>query len=84
MSNLVSATLSALDRLDKYKLQITSICTYSRPQQVHLELKSFLENFSNYKAADRGTYKYPIELSEIVNRVKFFCVASVEDFHATK
>ena len=83
MDNLVTAVLSALDRLDPYKLQITSICTYSRPQQVHMDLEAFLENFSNYKAIDRDMSEYPIELSEVVDGVKFFCVCSVEDFHAS-
>ena len=84
MDNLVTAVLSAMDRLDKYKTQIICINTYCTPLEVHLGLKEFLENLDNYKSSDHrlGCDQYPIYLYEIVDGIKFFCVASVEDFHA--
>lgn len=84
MDNLVTAILDALVRLGDYSQQITCINTYCTPPEVHLDLKVFLENLHNYKASAHRSDcdQYPIYLYEVVEGVKFFCVASVEDFHA--
>lgn len=86
MDNLVTATLDGLKRMESYLSQITCINTYCTPPEVHLGLKEFLENFNNYKVSAHrlDCDQYPIYLYEIVEGVKFFCVANVEDFHATK
>ena len=82
MDNLVTAVLSALDRLDSYKFDITGFSLYANPIGVHLSLESFLENFNNYKATYRECSQYPIKLSEVVEGAEFFCLSRVEDFHA--
>jgi len=86
MANLVTATVDALVILGDYSKQITCINTYCIPPEVHLGLKEFLENLDNYKASNHrlDCDQYPIYLYEVVDGIKFFTVANVEDFHAAK
>ena len=81
MDNLVQAILEALQRMQEFNSQITSITPYLKTPEVHLDPHVFFENFSNYKGSFRDCEKYPIELSEVIGGVKFFCICTVEDFN---
>jgi hypothetical protein len=81
MDNLVNAILDSLKRLGEFRTKITSITPYPYTPEVHLNPSIFFENFDNYKGFNRNCNKYPIELSEIVEGVKFFCICTVEDFN---
>ena len=81
METLASTVVKSLLWMAPYKGQITSITPYPKTPEVHLDPSVFFENFSNYKGTFRDCEKYPIELSEIVEGVKFFCICTVEDFN---
>lgn len=81
METLASTVIKSLLWLAPYKSQITSITPYLKTPEVHLDPDVFFENFSNYKGAFRNCESYPIELSEVAEGVKFFCICTVEDFN---
>ena len=85
MDNLVTAVLEALNRIEHFKKDLTSIGQiYNEYPEIHVNSDTFFRHFNNYKAIYRNCCKYPIELYEIHNGVKFFAIFQLGDFYVSK
>lgn len=83
-SNNILEITPAIKQIEKFKDYLLSVTFYSGGPEVHFQSDSFMKLFNNYKMNYRECSKFPIELFEIIDGIKFFTLCQVEDFHATK
>ena len=82
MENSVHEIVSHIKSLMECKISLLGI--YYFYKEVHVGNSDFLNIFNNYKASERDSYEYPIELFEVVDGIRFYALFQIGDFHATK
>lgn len=79
MENSIQEIISHIKGLIDLNFSILGMSVYSK--EVHVDSNHFLKLFNNYKATERNSDEYPIELSEVVDGIKFFAIYSIGELY---
>ena len=82
MKKSINDLLPSIKTLIDFNFSILGVYHYSK--EVHVDNNCFLKLFNNYKATDRNSYDYPIELSETIDGIRFFSIFQIGDFYEAK
>ena len=79
MENSIQEVLPHIKSLMELNFEVLGLSAYSK--SVHVDSFYFINNFNNYKATERNSDEYPIELSEVVDGIRFFAIYSIGELY---
>ena len=79
MENLIQEIIFHIKGLIDLNFSILRMSVYSK--EIHVDSNHFLKLFNNYKATERNSDEYPIELSEVVDGIRFFAIYSIGELY---